>query len=330
MLLISGVAQVLLQLLPLARKGVRLRPCFDFRHPGLKQILTLFLPMIVGLAPMQLNVSLDNIIARTMGQVGANSVFFYANRLMQFPLAIIGIAMGTAVFPLLSRYSAAQEHGKLNRAVSGALRLTLFISLPAAMGLAILGKPLIRLFFEHGRFAEAAAGQASAVDRTSLALLFYAAGVWAFCCQQIITRFFYAMKDSKTPVKVAVSMVGLNLLLNILLIGPLDAAGLALATTFSQTLNLTILVLILRKRGHGLVNGEFLRFAGKVFAMTAAMGAVCFATLHLLPEGGGLMQAARVFVPALCGLAVFAAGAWLFRLEEFDTILSLIPGRKRS
>ena len=324
MLLVGGVAQVLMQVPPLLRKGVRLRPCFDFRHPGLKQILLLIAPMMVGLAPMQVNVLLDNVIARTMGQVGANSVFFYSNRLMQFPLALIGIAMGTAVFPLFSRYSAANERGKLRDAAAGALRLTLFMSIPASVGLAILGGPIIRLFFEHGRF-----GQFTA-ERTALALLFYASGVWAFCSLQIVTRLFYARKDSKTPVKVAVAMVGLNLVLNLLLIGPLDAAGLALATTVSQTANLGILLWLLRRRGEPMVDANLALFAGKVILVAAAMGGVCVAVLNFIPDDGTFFRAARVFAPAIGGLLVFACAARLLRLGELGTILGALFKRKTS
>ncbi len=330
MLLLGGVAQLLLLLPPLFKKGVRLRPCFEFRHPGLKQVFVLIVPMLIGLAPMQVNVLLDNLIARLMGEVGANSVFYYSNRLMQFPLAMIGIAMGTAVFPLFARFSAAKQKQKLAAAISGALRLTLFMALPASVGLMVLCRPVISLFFAHGSFDQAA------VARTAYALVFYAAGVWVFCSLQIITRYLYALKDSKTPVIVACTMMGLNLALNLLLIGPMDAAGLALATTVSQTANLAVLVWILHRRGERLLRGALLVYVAKVAAISVLMGAVCFAVLWAVESetaamelGGTLAGALSVFIPIAVALPAYLLASRFLKLKESGIILGAFFKRKK-
>ena len=354
MLLLGGVAQLLMQLPPLWARGVRLRPCFEFRHPGLKRIFTLIVPMLIGLAPMQINILLDNFIARVMGSVGAISVFYYSNRLMQFPLAVIGIAMGTAVFPLLARFSAANHKHKLAAAISRSLRLTLFMALPASVGLVVLARPVIELFFAHGLF------DASAVGRTVFALVFYAAGVWVFCSLQIITRYFYALQDTKTPVKIAAAMVGLNLALNLLLVGPMGAAGLALATTIAQTANLVALVWILHRRGERLLSRSLLVYFGKVAAIALLlMGGVCLATLRLVEGsaalvaagdavadainavvvllGGGAVaglgklatDALTVFVPVAVSVATYLAASHFLHLKESGIILGAVFSRKK-
>ena len=330
MLLLGGVAQLLMQLLPLWARGVRLRPCFEFRHPGLKKIFALIVPMLIGLAPMQVNVLLDNLIARVLGDVGANSVFYYSNRLMQFPLAVIGIAMGTAVFPLLARFSAANHKHKLAAAISRSLRLTLFMALPASVGLVVLARPVIELFFAHGLF------DAFAVSRTAYALVFYAAGVWVFCSLQIVTRYFYALQDTKTPVKIAAVMVGLNLALNLLLIGPMDAAGLALATTISQTANLVALVWILHRRGERLLGPSLLTYFGKVVALSVLMGAVCRVVLWLAADtaaavdlGATPASVLNVFVPVAVAIATYLTASRFLRLKESGIILGAIFSRKK-
>ena len=310
--LIGGFAQVAIQVPAILRKGVRLRPVLDLKHPGLKKILVLLAPLLIGLAPMQINVFFDNLIARTMGRVGANSVLFYGNRLMQFPLALIGIALGTAVFPILSRYAARNEIEKVKGAASEALRLTL------------LARPVIRLFFEHGNFTPEAASRAAAV------LVFYAAGVWIFCCLQIVVRIFYSMHDTKTPTKIAVGTMFLNLVLNLLLIGPLDAAGLALATTVTAAVNLGALIWVFHRQAVHVWGGGMLTFGLRLLAATGGMGAVCMVMLKLIPESAQKAgQLLSVFVPVAASVAVFLFLARVLGIPELKTIVHAFFARRK-
>ena len=323
MVLLGGFAQVAIQVPAVLRKGVRLRPALDFKHPGLKRILVLLVPLLIGLAPMQINVFFDGLIARTIGSAGANSVLFYGNRLMQFPLALIGIAMATAVFPILSQYAARNETGKVKSTASEALRLTLFVSLPASLGLALLARPVIRLFFEHGRFAAEAASRAATV------LVFYAAGVWIFCCMQIVVRVFYSLHDTKTPTKIAIGTVFLNLVLNLLLIGPMDAAGLALATTVTGAVNLGALLYMLDRRGVRVWGGDLPAFGVRLLAAVGGMGAVCVLMLYLIPESAHKTgQLASVFAPLVASVLVFLLLAWILRIAELKTIARALFARK--
>ncbi|RKY23294.1 MAG: murein biosynthesis integral membrane protein MurJ [Planctomycetota bacterium] len=322
--LIGGFAQVAIQVPAILRKGVRLRPVLDLKHPGLKKILVLLAPLLIGLAPMQINVFFDNLIARTMGRVGANSVLFYGNRLMQFPLALIGIALGTAVFPILSRYAARNEIEKVKGAASEALRLTLFVSVPASLGLALLARPVIRLFFEHGNFTPEAASRAAAV------LVFYAAGVWIFCCLQIVVRIFYSMHDTKTPTKIAVGTMFLNLVLNLLLIGPLDAAGLALATTVTAAVNLGALIWVFHRQAVHVWGGGMLTFGLRLLAATGGMGAVCMVMLKLIPESAQKAgQLLSVFVPVAASVAVFLFLTRVLGIPELKTIVHAFFARRK-
>jgi putative peptidoglycan lipid II flippase len=325
LILLSGFAQLFVQIPPILRNGVTLRPVLDFRHPGLKKIVTLLVPRFIGLAPVKINVFVDGLIAMTLARPGANSVLYYGNRMMQFPLAIIGIAMATAIFPILARYGARNEIGNIKRAASQTLRLTLIISVPASLGLVFLAKPIIRLFFQLGEFTPEAVSRAAAV------LVFYGAGVWIFCCLQIITRIFYSIGDTKTPTKVAVSTMVLNLILNLSLVGVLDAAGLALSTSICAVINMVVLVYALNVRGIQVWGERLPGFALKLVVAGAAMTAAGLAALNVLPESSHKMgQLISLFVPLAASAAVFLLAAWALRIRELTTLLQAVFTRKKS
>lgn len=324
LILLSGFAQIAVQIPPILRRGVTLRPVLDFRHPGLRKIVTLLVPRFIGLAPVKINVFVDGLIAMTLAHPGANSVLYYGNRMMQFPLAIIGIAMATAIFPILARYGARNEIDNIRRAVSQTLRLALVISVPASLGLVFLAKPIIRLFFQMGEFTPEAVGRAAAV------LVFYGAGVWIFCCLQIITRIFYSIGDTKTPTKVAVGTMALNIILNLSLVGVLDAAGLALSTSICALVNMALLVYCLNARGIRVWGERLPVFALKLAAAGAAMTAAGLAALRLLPDSPHKTgQMISLFAPLAVSAAVFFLVARLLRIRELTTLLQAVLARKK-
>jgi putative peptidoglycan lipid II flippase len=324
-IVLSGFAQIAVQIPPILRRGVRIRPTVDFRHPGFRKIMTLLVPRFIGLAPVKINVFVDGVIAMTLAHAGAQSVLYYGNRMMQFPLAIIGIAMATAIFPILARYGARNEMGNIQRAASQTLRLTLIISVPASLGLVFLAAPIIRLFFRLGAFDETAVSRAAAV------LMFYGAGVWIFCCLQIITRIFYSIGDTKTPTKVAVGTMVLNVILNLSLVGVLDAAGLALATTICALINMALLVYALNARGIQVWGERLPGFALKLLIAAAGMTAVGLLVVSALPVSAHKTgQILTLAAPLAASTAVFLALAWLLRIKELTTILQALLSRKKS
>ena len=164
-------------------------------------------------------------------ETGAASVLYYGDRLIQFPLGVFGIAIATAVFPFFSTYAARKEWTNFTNTLNQAIRVVLFIGIPASIGLILLRRPLVELFYERNAFT------AESTDRTSVVIFFYAIGVWAYCASHVIIRAFYSIQDTKTPVKVGAGMVGLNLVLNLTLIWFLREGGLALATAISATMS---------------------------------------------------------------------------------------------
>jgi putative peptidoglycan lipid II flippase len=319
-ILAGGVVQLFMQVPFLRARGIPLAPRFDTSHPALKHMLLLMLPMIVGLAPVQVNLLLDTLIAEAfVPGDGANSYLFYGNRLMQFPLALVGIALGVVAFPIFARLAKEGRKDELSGRLTEAFRTTLFLALPAAAGLAVLCRPLIELIYEWGKFT--AADSAA----TSRVLLFYAVGIPSFCGLQIVTRVFYAMEDVKTPVRVGLTMVAANLALNLLLVGPMREGGLALATSISATLNLAVLIGLTRRR-LGLAGYAAAVRPGLVcLLLTAVMAAAVFALHGLLADafpGATLWpRIARTLPPVLAGVVVYVVGALAFRLPETKRLL---------
>jgi len=306
---VGGALELLVMVPALTARKVPLRPRFDLDDPGMRDVGRQFLPMVFGLALVQINEVVGSVIAREfVPGHGAVSAIYYGNQLTQLPLALIGTAMATAVFPL---FTSPKEDF---RAVFGkSLRLVLFVALPATVGLVVLSDPIVALLFQRGRFdAEAAA-------RTSGVVVFYTLGLWCYCANQIQVRAFYAKKDTRTPVKVSATMVFLNAGLALALVGPMREKGIALANSVTGLATFLALQALLRRAhpgiGLGPVAGVALRSAGA----SLAMGAAVWGVFRLMgPWAGDRIggRLALVFVPMAAGVAVYFLLAKLLGMDE--------------
>jgi putative peptidoglycan lipid II flippase len=257
-------------------------------------------------------------------EVGANSILYYASRLMQFPLGVFGIALATAVFPTLSSKAARGDTEGFAASLARGLRMVLFIGLPAGVGLMVLRRPVIQLIFERGEFTEAT------TNRTARALLAYSTAIWAYCAVHVLTRAFYSIKKQGVAARVAGCMVGLNLCLNLALVWPLGEAGLASATAVCAAVQAVLLYWCLVKRIDGRTISGLGKSTIRTLCATAAMAATCWLTLNILPAApaGLALKAERVLVPMASGGAVYAAMAWLLRSEELSALVDAL--RRRS
>ncbi len=258
---LGGLAQFLVQVPSLMRQGMLPRLRWDPFHPGVKRIGWLLLPSMIGLSVTQVNILVNSLLASFLAE-GSLTYLFYGMRLVLFPLGIFGVALGTAILPTLSQQAAAGQMDELKKTLAFGLRMVFFIIIPSMVGLMVLRIPIIHLFFEHGEFT------AAATIGTATAMAFYAIGLPAFAGIRIVVAVFYSLKDTKTPVKVAVLAMVVNIILNLALMFPLGHGGLALATSLSALLNLTLLVLIINKRLQGIDWGSVLYSVGKVTLAT--------------------------------------------------------------
>lgn len=270
---VAGVAQLLWLLYHCFRAGMLIpftRPtfCADTRL-----MFQRMMPGIIGAGVTQINVWVDVMLATLIP--GAVSYLYYADRISQFPLAIIGTAIGTALLPSLSRSIKAGDKVKATKLNHEAIRVSLLFTLPAAAGLSLLSLPIIATIFGHGAFTNEDAIKSAA------ALQVYAFGLPAFVLIKIFTPPFFAKGDTKTPVKIAALCVVTNIILNLILIKPFGHVGLAMATSIAAWLNSILLYVVLHRRNDMRLNRAIGVFLVKVFVATIAMSAVIFLALYV-------------------------------------------------
>lgn len=334
--LVAGLVQLGIQLPPLWSAGVRIRPVWDVRSPAFRRVLLLMGPMVLGLTVTQMNTLADNFIALWLSgsaekghffqlfghQIayplweGAVSQLFYAQRLYQFPLGVFGISLATAIFPVMSADAAKGDFGALRETISRGLRGTVFIALPATIGLLLISEPVVALIFERGEFTSRdTAG-------TAFTLSFYVLGLSGYFAQQVLIRAFYALQESSIPAKSAVVAVLANLCLNLTLVWYLGAGGLAASTALCSYLQVVILATVLRRKlGPGILTG-FGRALLQTLAVTFCMEVVLLGVMYALRGHGHALQvSAAVFSSA----GVFLLVARLLRVE----MLSLLLGERR-
>ena len=233
--LAAGLAQLLLQLPTLAREGLLARPRLRWGHPGVRRILRLMLPAMLGSSVAQLNLLLDTLLASFLA-AGSVSWLYYSDRLVEFPLGVFGIALATVLLPGLSRALARGEGEAYRASLDWALRWVAVVAVPAALGLAALAGPLLATLFQRGAFSP------QDVAMAARSLMAYALGLAGFILVKVLAAAFHARQDTRTPVRIALRALGANAVLNLLLVWPLAHAGLALATSLASLLNAALLL----------------------------------------------------------------------------------------
>ncbi|WP_447971997.1 murein biosynthesis integral membrane protein MurJ [Nitrospira sp. Kam-Ns4a] len=319
---IGGLGQFLIQLPGLRRRGLLFGWRFEPGHPGVRRIGTLLVPSLLGMSVTQVNITVSTILASFFA--GGPTYLFYGMRLIQFPLGIFGVALATAILPTLSAQAAKGSLEELRGTLAFGLRMILFIILPSMLGLILLRHPIVHLFFEHGTFT------AADTAATATALLCYAVGLWAFAGVRIIVAAFYSMQDTRTPAIAAAIAVAGNLLLSLLLMGPLQYAGLALATALAAMLNGGILVAVLNRRLGGVDWRAIGRSAARSLAAAApivvAAGWVAGAPVWT-HEGDWLAKTVMLFVGVGLSMTGYFGVHALLRSEELDMLWNLVKGK---
>ncbi|HJQ83683.1 MAG TPA: murein biosynthesis integral membrane protein MurJ, partial [Candidatus Binatia bacterium] len=299
--LVGGLLQLVVQLPSLRRVGFRYRPILSFTDPGVRQVMRLMAPATIGAAAVQVNVFVNNNFASYLGN-GPVSWLNVAFRFMQLPIGVFGVAIGTVTLPVVSRHGARGDTTALGATVRQALDLVALLCLPAAVGLALLGVPVIGLVYEHGRFTPVDTGAAAQ------ALAGYAVGLAGYAGIKVLAPSFYALADARTPMLVSVLSIGVNYALNWALVRRLGFGhvGLALATSAVALGNFALLYVFLRRRIGRFGDGSAV---GRIAAATVVMAAVAWlldvAISGALPAGGSARHAARLVTVVPAAVAVF-------------------------
>jgi putative peptidoglycan lipid II flippase len=326
--LFGGALQLAVQLPSLTRLGYGYTPDFKWRDAGVGAILRLMGPSVIAASTTQVNVLVNSMFASTLGD-GAIFWLAIAFRLMQLPLGLFGVALGTVTLPMLSRLAVAGQMTGFRDELARALRLMFLLTVPSTLGLMILAEPIMSVVYQHSRFTAAEAAQAGG------ALRFYAVGLAGYAALKVLVNAFYAIDRRKTPMVVSFMAVGLNLLFNWLFTFTLHwgVSGLAFSTGLVATSNFLVLYTLMALQLGGLETRRALISLAKAAVAGAALGAVCVVSTHtwlaawatepFLPKAGAL------FATIVAAGAAFAmAGAWL-KIEEFRQLASVVRRRLR-
>ena len=306
----AGLATVV-KITVLPRTGFRLTGAFSPRDPGIRRMAVLMLPAIVGAGAGQLNTLADRILASGLPE-GRVSALNYANKLMQLAPGIFGTSILTVTYPTLARMTAQEKWESFSSGLVDALSLVYFFLAPIAVGVVVLREPLIRIVYQRGVFDTAA------TEQTARALLFLGLGIGIFTMRDLVSRAFFTMQDTTTPALVGFMTVGINVVLNLLLVGPLEQGGLALATTVASLVGLVTSLLVLNRRSPAPL--PLRRLASSVVRTGFAalvMGFVVWAVqgyISTLYVHGTAMELVFLILVVGIGAGVYSGLAWFLRV----------------
>jgi putative peptidoglycan lipid II flippase len=315
----GGLAQLAIQLPTLFKLGFRprLSPDLALRDAGTRRIATLMAPATLGVAAVQINVVINSSFASLVSD-GAISWLSYAFRLMQLPIGVFGVAVGTTALTHLSRDAARNDWTSLAATLRRGLRMVLFLTVPSMVGLALLGVPIIRLIYEHGRFGERATLQ------TARALTGYAAGLAAYSAVKVVAPAFYAIGRTRVPLAGSLIAVLANLAWNFATFRTLGHFGLALGTSVAATVNLLVLVVSFQIQLKNLLTRDLFAALARIVGASIAMGAAVWflsARLEMLASHALSVRFLKALGPVTVGAGVYFLAARALGLEEAQTLL---------
>ncbi len=333
--LVGGALQFLVQVPALVRQGMRFHFGVSFKDPGVRSIGRLMIPVFFGGAVYQINIFIDTIFATSAKMPeGSLSSLYVADRVMELVLGGYAIAVATAILPMMAHQAAAHDFEAMKRTFAFSLRIVSFITIPAMVGLMVLREPIISVLFQHGEFSSAS------VSLTARALLYYAIGLPAFAAVKLIVPAFYSSQDTRTPVRVAIYALALNILLNLLFLKTFFQTfyngGPALATSLSAYFNFFALFVIFRRRFGRLGTLHIVVSLAKVTLCSALMGGLCWVMLRYsgFETYESLWLRIGVFTLMIVLATVFFVGlAWVMRCAEVEEVYGIatrteIPGEQ--
>ena len=321
--LLGGLAQFLIQVPPLWRAGWRFRPEWAPGDPGIRAIAGLMAPATIGLAAVEVNIFVSTIFASH--EPGAVSWLTYAFRILYLPIGVFGVALGTIATTGLARRAAAGDMDGLRETLRQSLRMLAFLTLPATVGLMVLGVPIIRLLFERGRFGS------HDTERTAAALTFYAVGLMAYAGVKVLAPAFYALGRPRVPLLASASAVATNLVVILSLHPRIGYRAVALGTSLGALVNASVLLVTFQRRVGGLRGAGLASPLVRMAAAAAIMAPTVWAAAHLMERFAGTKglaaQALTGLVPVAAGALVYFGVARLLRIPEARSLIGALRRR---
>lgn len=321
---IGAVANFLVQVPALRRVGIRYYPIINFKHPGVRKILMLSLPIILMYTLNQFQVIVNSNLGSALVP-GSITAIWYSYRLFQLPVGIFALAIGVAVFPTLSEQAAMRKLKDFLETISGAIRLIIFITVPVSVGMVVLRFPLIRVLFEHGEFGPLD------TEATAIPLFYFTLGITAQAIIQILPRAFYALQNTWVPVILGVIAMAASIAWMFVLVGPLAHGGLALAVTLGALLQMLLLFVMLRNR-LGKIDGRRMAITFvRTLAAASVMGIVVMFWAEILTPWTGVGKIGSLIVltsGSLVGVVIFALLTRALKMEEYGMAMNMLSRKK--
>ncbi len=317
--IIGALLHLLVQVPGLWRVKMHYSAHLAVRDPGVQEVMRLMIPRMFGVAVVQLNFLVETSLASLLA-TGAVSALNYAWRVMLVPQAVVAQSVATAAFPTFADQYSRGQIQQLRAALAATVRSILFIAIPAGVGLLVLSEPIIQLVFQRGRFTETSTALVAA------ALSAYALGLIGHSGVEILARAFYALHNTKTPVLLGILSLAINLVMSLSLINVLGVTGLALANTTAALIEMTLLIVMIRKRLGGLDDRRLVLSALKTTIAAVFMGLVVWGFLGAAADASVVI---RTFGGIAIGVGVFFGAAWLLRSEELHSLLGMALRRLR-
>jgi len=323
--LLGGLGQLIIQIPAVKKRGFTYKPVLDLHHSGVKKILLLMTPAIFGVASTQINIFVTTNLASLLPQ-GSVSYLNYSYRLMHLPLGVFGVAVATVTLPAVSLYVAQKEMKKVVSTLCSSLKLVLFLVIPSSVFLIVGAEPIISVIYQYGKFTYLD------TQATSNALVLYAFGLLAFAVVRVTAPIFYTLGDAKTPVKITAISVVINIILNLILMGPLGYKGLALANSLAGMVNMSLLLFMIDKKIGPLERKKLASSFFKFLFASLFMGGVVFIAQFLLKfdlKIASLQQ--KVFLLSgmlLSGLLSYILASLVFKAEELKKVLDIFKSLK--
>lgn len=320
---VGALMNFLVQIPALRRVGLRYYPVIDWHHPGVKRIAILAVPIILSYALNQVPVAVNSILGSQLVAGSLTSVW-YSYRLYQLPVGIFAIAIAVAVFPTLNEQATLNQWKDFIKTSSNAIRMVIFITLPISIGMIVLRIPLIHVLFQHGAFTT------EDTLATAVPLLFFAVGISAQSVIQILPRMFYALQDTWTPVTMGIISIIANVIFMFLLVKPLQAGGLAFATSLAALINMILLFYVLRKRLKKIDGWNIFRTTLKTLGASFLMGVVVSLWAKGLKPFLGSSTVGSIIIlvtGTILGALIFAGVTKVMRMEEFELTLGMVQKR---
>ncbi len=331
--LLSGVLQMAVLLVPLYLTGFRFEFDWHATAPAVRQVLRAMPPIAFGLAVTQMNTLIDSLLAvalaapggsRTIAwlgdmvdypfETGAAAAIYYGERFYQLPVGVLGVAIATVIYPALARHAARGDRRQIGDDLTVGLRLVWFTALPAGVGLILIAEPIMRLLFVRGAFTEQDA------HRSAMMIACYASAAWAYCALPVLVRGFYALGKHSTTVRVGMLAVGIDLVVTLVLIWPLAERGLALSTALAASIQVVLLLVLFSRAGSPLawrdLNSTLIRGALATVAMALAVGFWQRSSPMLATST--FAQSVNLVVALFLGISVYLAVAWLLGMQELS------------